>query len=301
MWRPIIYIGQILEWADAHKKLAGRWPRRDDGKVVGGPGLTWNAVDLALSKGNRGLPKGSTLAKLLHEHRGKRHPLYLQRLTVRLILTWADAHHERTGQWPGARSGPVLDVPGETWQAVERKLQDGGRGLRGGSSIAQVLERHRGVRNRMRPKPLTEATILRWVDAFHMREGRWPTRFDGPIPGSSGETWHSVHGALMAGTRGLPPGGSLARLLDRHRGVRNNKDLPDLTLGQVLAWAKAYHARTGKWPNHTSGPIPEAPGETWAAIHAALVNGRRGFAAGSSLYQVLWHLRPKRRRNATAS
>jgi hypothetical protein len=36
--------------------------------------LTWNAVDKALTKGHWGLPRGWTLAKLLHEYRGIRHP-----------------------------------------------------------------------------------------------------------------------------------------------------------------------------------------------------------------------------------
>jgi hypothetical protein len=98
-------------------------------------------VDLALSRGNRGLPKGSSLAKLLLERRGKRHPHFLRRLTVPLIPQWADAHHRRTGPWPAARSGRIVGLPDETWSGIEHKLQDGGRGLRGGSSIAGPTRR----------------------------------------------------------------------------------------------------------------------------------------------------------------
>ena len=48
------------------------------------------------------------------------------------------------------------------------------------------------------------------------REGRYPTHKDGLIPGSGGETWCAVNLALMRGTRGLPGGISLTRLLARH-------------------------------------------------------------------------------------
>ena len=37
--------------------------------------------------------------------------------------------------------------------------------------------------------------------------------------------------------------------------------LPALSVEQILAWADAHHARTGRWPNHKSGPIAEAPDE----------------------------------------
>src|SRR5262249_55019273 len=38
-------------------------------------------------------------------------------LSIAQILTWADAHFQRTGRWPAARSGPIADAPGETWPA----------------------------------------------------------------------------------------------------------------------------------------------------------------------------------------
>src|SRR5260370_33230084 len=35
------------------------------------------------------------------------------------MLTWADAYHARTGQWPTWNAGPVPNGTGETWLAVE--------------------------------------------------------------------------------------------------------------------------------------------------------------------------------------
>jgi hypothetical protein len=62
---------------------------------------------------------------------------------------------------------------------------------------------------------------------------------------------------------------------------------PPLTVEQVLAWADAHFARTGRWPSAVSGPVADAAGETWAKIHAALYDGHRGFPGGDSLARLL--------------
>jgi hypothetical protein len=138
------------------------------------------------------------------------------RLTVRLILRWADAHRRRTGRWPHARSGPVAGAPGQTWAAVNRALGRGGRGLPGGSSLARLLEGHRGKRNQAHAPPLDARQILRWADAHFRRTGRWPTFRSGPVEGAPGESWAGVASALYSGRRGLPGGETLARPLRRH-------------------------------------------------------------------------------------
>jgi hypothetical protein len=54
-----------------------------------------------------------------------------------------------------------------------------------------------------------------------------------------------------------------------------------LSEGQVLAWAEAHFARTGRWPHHDSGPVEGVPGQTWAAIDdEALRRGHRGLPGG---------------------
>jgi hypothetical protein len=60
-----------------------------------------------------------------------------------------------------------------------------------------------------------------------------------------------------------------------------------LSVAQILAWADAYYERTGRWPNSKSGPIPEAPGETWNAVNLALYLGYRGLPVGDSLGKLL--------------
>jgi hypothetical protein len=56
---------------------------------------------------------------------------------------------------------------------------------------------------------------------------------------------------------------------------------------QILAWADAHHGRAGRWPHNRSGPIPEAPGESWNAVNLALYLGRRGLPGGDSLAKLL--------------
>ncbi|HZY83283.1 MAG TPA: hypothetical protein VFE78_00520 [Gemmataceae bacterium] len=136
-------------------------------------------------------------------------------LTEDQILAWADAHCARTGRWPHSDSGPVLGVRGQTWQAVNKTLVRGGRGLPGVSSLAQLLEERRGKRNKARTPPLTVAQILRWADLHRGRTGRWPGENSGPVLDAPGEGWSAVNQALRAGRRGLPGGDTLVRLLRR--------------------------------------------------------------------------------------
>jgi hypothetical protein len=55
----------------------------------------------------------------------------------------------------------------------------------------------------------------------------------------------------------------------------------------ILAWADAHQRRTGRWPNQNSGPIPEAPGETWCQIQTALRKGNRGLKPGQTIGKLL--------------
>jgi hypothetical protein len=196
-------------------------------------------------------------------------PRRVSHLTVAQILAYADAHRARTGEWPGAFSGVVRDNPNEKWRNLDNALRCGLRGLEGGSSSAQLLVAERGVRNIQDLPPLTEQQILTWAEAHRTRTGAWPTEHSSPIDGAPGEVWVNVNQALRDGKRGLPGRDSLARLLARGRGVRNPASLPRLTMRQILAWADAHRARTGRWPSAESGVILDATEETWMAIHVA--------------------------------
>jgi hypothetical protein len=213
--KPPLTIPQILAWADAHHERTGRWPRIDSGAVPESPDLTWKNIYWALWGGYRGLPGRSTLPQLLAKHRSVQYLRFRPPLTVKQILSWAEAHYKRTGQWPTTASGAVYEAAEEDWKGIDYALRLGKRGLAGKSTLRRLLLKHRGLR-----RNLTIERILAWADAHRKRTGRWPTVTPGAVHGVAGETWQAIDMALRRGGRGLPGGSSLAQLLDKQRGPR---------------------------------------------------------------------------------
>jgi len=217
------------------------------------------------------------------------------RLIVKQLLAWADAHLERTGHWPNCKRGiAVKDAPDEKWRAIDGALRRGLRGLHRGQSLARLLAKHRGRRNRKALPKYTIRQVLAWADAHHSRTGRWPHKESGLISEAPGESWNAVEAALRGGIRGLRGGNSLAKLLAAKRGKRNRLAPSRLTVRQILDWADAHHWRTGNWPTGDGGAIQGSAGETWAAIDSALRRGKRGLRR-SSLSQLLARHRMVRR------
>jgi hypothetical protein len=114
------------------------------GPVPGAADDTWGRLDKALRKGGRGLPGGSSLARLLAERRGVRNLRALPPLSVALILRWARAHRRATGHWPTTKTrGPIRGAPGENWAIIHSALREGKRGLPAGLSLHLLLARVR--------------------------------------------------------------------------------------------------------------------------------------------------------------
>ena len=208
----------------------GKWPTIASGPIPEAPGDTWNAVNKALNRGGRGLPGGFSLPELLAVERGVRSLTSIPRFNRKRILSWADAHFRRHGEWPGIDSGVIPEAPEETWERVHHALVQGNRGLRGGTSLPQFLAKHRGKRILSALPPLTSKIILGWADAHFHRKGYWPTCHGGPVEDGPGETWEAIDAALRVGRRNLPGGSSLYQLLVKKRGVKTtgngNPSLP---------------------------------------------------------------------------
>jgi hypothetical protein len=141
------------------------------------------------------------------------------RLDVARVLGWAEAHRARAGAWPRIDSGPVPESPGETWRRIDNALRLGLRGLEGGSSLARLLERERGVPARadealrLREQGLTLAQIGRrlgvsWQAVRRMLR-RMPTgrRPDGGAAGFSRPPRTAAAGLSLLVWRGLRLGG----------------------------------------------------------------------------------------------
>ncbi len=216
-------IPTILRWADAHHARHGIWPKTSSGPIPECPQETWQSVNRALYKGLRGLTGGSSLPRLLSADRAVPIRQRGSSLTERQVLDWADLHQARTGSWPTNWSGPIPEAVGDRWQSIDSALRTGARGLTGGSSVARLLAERRNVRNRKGPPALSVARILRWADAYHSRTSEWPKSTSGPVAESPADTWRAISAALRNGTRGLRGGSSLARLLQKRRGVGNHK------------------------------------------------------------------------------
>src|SRR5436190_2602033 len=185
-------------------------------------------------------------------------------LTIEQILKWADAHCQKTGDWPKKSSGEVLVASGEKWGNIHEALLKGLRGLSGGSTLAKLLAEKRGVRNIQDLPPLTVEQILNWADAYRQKTGQWPNQDSGKVLHAPGENWRNIGYSLYKGIRGVPGGSSLATLLAEKRDVRNIKALPDLTIEQILEWADAHQQKFGEWPKVKSGEVLGAPGDKWA-------------------------------------
>ncbi len=136
-------VDRILASMDEHHRQTGWWPNLRSGAVAGAEGENWGAIDTILRTGGRGLPAGSSLAKLRAANGARcADAAELPLLTVETILAWADAHHEGCDRWPDERSGPVYHAAGEIWAEINEALHEGTRGLPGGTSLVELLVAH---------------------------------------------------------------------------------------------------------------------------------------------------------------
>jgi hypothetical protein len=241
---PDLSEDEVLDWADAFFARTGDWPNFKSGPIPEAPGETWLVITAALQFGLRGFSPGGTLARLFAAHRGRYH-LQEQQFSIKQILAWADAHHRRTGRWPTSTSGPIREAPDENWTKVNNALRKGHRGHPGGCSLVDLLVKRRQLRTPRRAERLTVQRILGWADAFHDRTGRWPTQLSGPIPEAPGENWAALTHAVARGTRGLPGGSTLTRLLVEHRGIKCRK--PPILVN-------TERRRKSTLPRHAPGP-----------------------------------------------
>jgi hypothetical protein len=257
--------------------------------------MSWKEVNIALVFGRSGLPGATDLRRLLVQHRGPEAGGPCPDLTIEQILGWANAYHAAKGRWPNTGSGRVADASQYTWRDIDMVLREGLGGLPGGTTLRQLVDPAHTPKVRRRRYKLTVALILCWADAFHEACGHWPTRRSGRVASVPSEDWINIDYGLRNGWRGLPGGSSLARLLFEQRGVPNPKQGPALCPDQIVAWADAHHAATGKWPTRKCGTVTDAPAEKWSAIDRFLSEGGRGLPRGSSLARLLNQYRSDRK------
>jgi hypothetical protein len=298
----------VRAWAAAFHARTGGWPTWQSGPIPEAPGETWFTVAGALATGQRGFPPGGSLDRFVDKH----FPRMIQSGTgfsVERILEWADAWHAATGRLPHSRAGEIPNTGGVRWRMVDAALRTGLGYTREPVPLLQLLI---DANRPLARAPVTHTQIVFWAKAHHARTGEWPRADSGAIPEAPGETWQGINSALRDGSRCLHNSSSLARLLRRVRRAATfahalRSQGPDgslprppaggpLFVDDILNWVSAYRARTGRWPNTRSGPIPELPGETWRSVEMALKGGTRGLPNGWSLRLLRARLEMMRKR-----
>ncbi len=296
--RPELTVEQVLAWADDYHKAHGCWPKASSGRVVGASINTWSNINSLLKSGRRGLPGGSSLIRLLAEHRGRPDGNRFPALTVEQILTWADDYQKTHGCWPNVKSGRVSGAPSNTWRSINSLLKSGRRGLPRGSSLVRLLAEHRGRPMGNRLPPLTVEQILAWADDHHEAQGCWPAPSWSRVAGAPTNIWNNINTKLSVGGRGLPGGTTLVRLLAQYRGrpLRIGQKRPELTIALILRWADGYHKAHGRWPKQGAGLVTGTSSDTWDNISKKVAEGGRGLPGGSTLARLLAEHRGVRNR-----
>jgi len=210
-------VEQIKTWIREWHSRMGEWPKVATPGVIPGTHETWAKIASALSAGRRGLEPGQSLAALVRDISGVRHPRDTKnapKFTVKQIVTWAKEWYGRTGAWPTARTkGLIPGSSGENWHRVDWALVNGKRGLPGGMTLVMLLKKKLGASN-----PLPErvrrvkdpAAIAEFVHevrekmiAWFKKTGKWPSKRSPTVPGVSAN-WHQVQKSLLRRGTSLP-------------------------------------------------------------------------------------------------
>lgn len=294
---------QIIDWAKQHIAAYGKKPGKHTGIVEFAEGehkgVTWAAIDIALKKGMRGLPGKSCLVKLIKEKLGIRSYHNPPALPTQLIIDWITSFINKHDRKPNKLDGPIEfaegEYLGETWSSIDMALWRGGRGQPGKSSLASLIQENFGIKNHLDLPVLSAKLILDWVKQYIDVHGKKPHRTSGVIEPVSEEhkgiTWTIVNTALEVGTRGLPGGSSLAKLIDNKMGIANPMNLPPLSEKLIVNWVAQFIDIHKEKPLRSSGVIEFASGEhkgiTWFAVDSALKRGKRGISEKSSLASLI--------------
>lgn len=294
---------QIIDWVKKHIEQYGKKPGKHTGAVEFAEGehkgITWAAIDIALKKGLRGLPGKSCLVKLIKEKLGIRSYHNPPALPTQLIIDWITLFINKYERKPNMSDGNIEfaegEYAGETWSGVNAALWRGGRGQPGKSSLASLIQENFGIKNIQDLPALSATLILDWIKQYIDVHGKKPNRTSGIIEPVSEEykgiTWTIINTALEVGTRGLPGGSSLAKLIDNKMGIANPMNLPSLNEELIINWVTQFINTHKEKPLRSSGVIEFASadhkGITWLAVDSALKRGRRGISGKSSLASLI--------------
>jgi hypothetical protein len=176
-------------------------------------------------------------------------------LSEEQIVAWAQEYQATHGHLPRATTTEIDGTNGETWLGIDLALRRGLRGLSGNLSLARLLKAKLGSAEQPAGGRLNLEQILRWADYHQEQTGVWPRWNSGTVLDAPTETWTKIDRALFLGTRGLPGGMTLLRLLRENGRTVIRRD----------AWKPEEDALLGTAPDLT---IAERVGRTEKAVAA---------------------------------
>ena len=284
----------IISWAKHHFQETRSWPTFKSGNVLADPSENWGAIRSSLVQGNRGLPSGLSIEKVLFNELGIVGVRSGKNLTEELILSLAEDHYKLIKGYPNENSTWVL-AGSDSWAAISAALREGLRGLQGGKSLAQLLGQA-GLKTNPAAQiyPSLEEIITAAKDFSKGNNKKLPNRGTGSFQGYLKLTWGAIDGAIKRGSISGITAKSLADLFVQEFGYRNVNNLPDLRQEKILEWCDLFKERNGMFPSNTSQSIAEMGTETFRSIDTALRENRRGLNGYSSLSNFLYEERGKR-------
>lgn len=212
--KPLLNEDSVRAAARDFFRLHGRLPTHHSREPIPSlPNETWPGINFAGQNGSRGLSEGRTVSKILAPLRAE---LGIDPpLSEAGIVAAAQEFHRLNGRLPnsGDSSQRPPGLPRDTWCILNHALSRGLRGLPGGTTLAKLLA---PLRKELAPTgvQLTEEIIHAAAREYHRTHGRLPTNLSQEdLSGLSGITWLNVEYAARAGSRGLPGGSSLSRML----------------------------------------------------------------------------------------
>lgn len=136
---------------------------------------------------------------------------------------------------------------------------------------------------------LSEQFIADRAIEFFEENGQWPTERSGKVKnGYNKDTWAGYSSSLYNGTRGLPGGSSLPRLMAEMCKSPKRAFKEHITEDYIAEKAMSHYSMYGEWPNQYSGKVYDGiPGDSWSGYNSSLRSGNRGLSGGSSLAKLL--------------
>jgi hypothetical protein len=204
---------KIVEWAKKYFLVHNKYPSiRTKPSDWLPEGETWIALDIALKRGTRGLPGGSSVAKLFEKYFGIRNKTNIPKISEQCIIDYMIVFKDKYGYFPHAHSKENEMLPsGESWHGFDKALRNARRGLTK-TTLASLKEKYFGIKNILTLTKLFEKQITKWVIEHYNKYGEYPSKKTEINSLPNGECWRKLEADLAQGHRGLPGNNSLAKI-----------------------------------------------------------------------------------------